>query len=141
MADKNAPGVHLDPDGTARIVLDDTTITLRRPKLAEYTDIIDFSSDLDHEIMALRPELVRLNDKIVKGTARDDDRASARDISRKVQMVKAPIVPMLAERLGGTTIDVDDLPVWAVADASKILSQLFSHWESAPFHGSGQNES
>lgn len=137
------PGVHLDDDGTARLVFDDTIVTLRRPRMIEYTELIDFVGDIDYEILSIRPRLAELSEKVRTGNATDGDRKEARELSRRVQLAKAPLIPKVAKLLGDVKLNGDDLPPWAQASGSvsDIMGQLFNHWETVPFHGSGRNES
>jgi hypothetical protein len=138
-----APGVHHDDDGTARLVFDDQIVTLRRPRMGEYTELVDAVGDVDYEILTIRPQLRSLSEKIAAGTATESDRKKARDLSRQVQLAKAPLIPKVCKLLGDTKLNPDDLPPWAQAagSVSTIMGELFSHWENVPFHGSGRNES
>lgn len=132
-------GIHLDPDGTVRIVTDSAVTRLRRPTLAEYTDLVDAVLDADYAVIGTRPRLVALNKKVGDGTATGDDIAEARGINRQVQTAKVDVVVRAIDMLGDTSIARANLPVWLAAGAADVITGLFGHWETVPFHGSGQN--
>lgn len=131
-------GIHFDPDGTVRFVTDSQAIRLRRPTLSEYADIVDLSLGVDYKVIGTRQQLVDLNKKITAGKANETDIDEARRINRYVQTAKADVVRHILTTLGDVA-EVGELPPWAAFSAHDVLSKLFGHWETVPFHGSGQN--
>lgn len=141
MTDTTPPeGVHLDPDGTARIVADGNVIRLRRPNLAEYADLADVAQEIDTEVGSKRPRLVELNKLVMSGTAHDVQRAEARNLVRSIRFAHRPLLERIVAGLSVGTdadgFDFDAAPAWLVASAREICGKLLDHWENVPFHGS-----
>jgi len=114
-ADTPASGdvLELRDDGTVVVGWDQTSITLRRPKVGEWLSFIEESetaiawtrAEKDGQTPSLR-ELVGPNGPFLT-------------LHRRVLL-----------ELGGTTLERDDLPIWMAS--GDMIAKLSSHWLRAP---------
>lgn len=141
MTDTTPPeGVHLDPDGTARIVTPAAVVTLRRPTLIEYSDLADLAQTIDSDVASKRPRLIELSKAVTSGSAHDIQRAEAGQLTRSIRFAHRPLLERIVELLGrsadGASLDLDSSPSWLGASSREISARLLDHWENVPFHGS-----
>jgi hypothetical protein len=141
-----APGVHLDDDGTARLVFAERVIHLRAATLGEYTDIVDVSRKIDEDVAATRVALREIHARLIANEAADGDREEAERISKYVDSARREVINHIVGTLSDDDlIDFDNpgIPMWLAGPSAvvRVVGNLMNHWENVPFHGSGRNES
>lgn len=107
-------------------------VMLRVPNLREQADIFDAYTtayqNLSDKSAALEAEIEPDTDDVRVKTARNVSKSV--EAKTQTDSQTAWVTAQIIEMLGGVTVEVDDLPIWA--SAADIVARLLSHWRTFP---------
>lgn len=134
----------LADNGTVTFDLEGTKVTLRRPTLGEYRDVLrepldeimDTANDALDEINAMAEASVDMTPEEQR-TRIPEARKLRREIGRKLDDMRIEWFRTVCKVLGPTDLNFDEIevPVWALD--SDLAAELVSHWRTRPGPPSG----
>jgi hypothetical protein len=134
----------MNDNGTVTFDLDGTSISLRRPTLGEYRDVLrepldeimDVATDALQEIEVLQ-QAAKDESKEEQQARVPEARRLRRDIGRKLDDMRSDWFRLVLKTLGPVDLDTDqiEMPMW-VTDPD-LAPELISHWRTRPGPRSG----